>query len=81
MGARMILASTYRGHSIRVVSLGAGPYSWSYSIDDDYCTVCEDAEFNTEDAALRDGHTSALLHIDRQQYVPRTGNKNSHRLV
>jgi hypothetical protein len=29
----------------------------------------EDAEFNTEELALRDGHTAAMMHLDRQ-YAP-----------
>jgi hypothetical protein len=62
----MILEATYRGRDIRVLALGTGPFSWSYSIDGGECFVCEDAEFNTEDLALRDGHAAALLRIDRQ---------------
>jgi hypothetical protein len=62
----MILEATHRGHDIRVLALGTGPFSWSYSIDGGEYFICEDAEFNTEELALRDGHTAALLQIDRQ---------------
>jgi hypothetical protein len=62
----MILEATHRGHEIRVLALGTGPFSWRYSIDGGQYFVCEDAEFNNEGLALRDGHTAALLHIDRQ---------------
>jgi hypothetical protein len=62
----VFLEATYRGHAIRVIALGTGPFLWSYSLDGGECFLCEDAEFNTEDLALRDGHTAALLQIDRQ---------------
>ena len=42
---------------------------WSYSVDDGDCYLCKDAEFNTEELALRDGHTAALMQLDRQ-YAP-----------
>jgi hypothetical protein len=61
----MILEATYRGHAIRVLAVGNGPFIWSYSLDGGDYTVGEDAEFNTEELALRDGHTAALLRIDR----------------
>jgi hypothetical protein len=68
----MILEATYRGHVIRVLGIGIGPFHWSYSIDDGECDLCEDAEINTEELALRDGHTAALKHLDRQ-YAPVQG--------
>ena len=65
----MILEATYRSHAIRVLAVGNGPFTWSYSLDGGDYTVSEDAEFNMEELALRDGHTAALLQIDRL-YLP-----------
>ena len=61
----MIRTATFRGHTIRVITIGDGPFRWRYSLDDGECTVCEDAEFNSEETALGDGLTAAKLSLDR----------------
>jgi hypothetical protein len=65
----MLRTATYRGHKVTVLCIGNGPYHWSYSLDGGEYIVGEDADFDTEDTALRDGLTAARARIDRL-YAP-----------
>jgi hypothetical protein len=65
---RLILAYSYRGHAIRVETLGGGPFEWCYSVDRGSHTA-SDTGYDSQEAALRSGLIAANLYLD-QLYAP-----------
>ena len=61
---QVIFEEDYRGHAIRVVAIGNGPFRWRFAIDGDVLTFDGDAYFNTTEIALRDGRSAARFEID-----------------